>query len=51
MLVRIPVPRVIKWRFPRRYELVPPRITIGPWAKGYCRVLRGGGVLMSEIPL
>ena len=29
----------------------PPRISIGPLAKGYCRVLRGGGLLMSEVPL
>jgi hypothetical protein len=29
----------------------PPRITIGPSAQGYCRVLRGGGGLMSEVPL
>ena len=29
----------------------PPRITIGPWVWGHCRVLRGGGVIMSEIPL
>ena len=29
----------------------PPRTTIGPQAKGLCRVLRGGGVLMSEAPL
>ena len=28
-----------------------PRTTIGPWAKAYCRVLGGGGVLMSEVPL
>ena len=29
----------------------PPRITLGPLALGYCRVLRGGGVLMSEVAL
>ena len=29
----------------------PPRITIGPYAEGYSRVLLGGGVLVSEVPL
>ena len=29
----------------------PPRITIGPSASGYCRVLRGGMFLMSKLPL
>ena len=29
----------------------PPRIATGPRAEGSCRVLRGGGVLMSELPL
>ena len=29
----------------------PPRTTTGPWAQGYCRILRGGGVRMSEVPL
>ena len=28
-----------------------PRITIGPQAKAYCRVLRGGLSLMSEVLL
>jgi hypothetical protein len=27
------------------------RITIGPQASGYCKVLRGGGVLVSQEPL
>ena len=29
----------------------PPRITIDPWASGYCRVLGEGGGVMSEVPL
>ena len=29
----------------------PHRITIGPQAYGLGRVLRGGGVLVSEVPL
>ena len=27
----------------------PPRTTKGPWAWGYCRVLRGGLLLMSKV--
>ena len=29
----------------------PPRTTIGPYVWSYCRVLRGGVLLMSELPL
>ena len=29
----------------------PNRITVGPWAQGYCKVLRGGVFLMDEMPL
>jgi hypothetical protein len=29
----------------------PPRITVGPKAKGYCSVLLGGGGLVIEVPL
>ena len=28
-----------------RRKTYPPRITIGPWASGHCKVLRGGGDL------
>ena len=29
----------------------PPRTTIGPKVQVCCRILRGGGVRMSEVPL
>ena len=29
----------------------PYRLTIGPWAYGYCRVLRFFCFVMSEVPL
>ena len=29
----------------------PPRITLGPYAQAYCRVLGGGRFLMSEAPI
>ena len=44
------------WRLYKGTALIkntqPPKITIGAWAWGCCRILRGvGGVLMSEVPL
>ena len=45
-------PRTIVYRgISRIRNTRPQRITIGLWAKDYCRVLRGGGVLMSEVPM
>ena len=44
---------LIRYTRPPRTVIGPyaHRTVIGPYAQAYCRVLRVGGVLMSEVPL